>query len=152
MPRAQHGRALQVSQSELRAHQEPARQRAQAAVSVPVVAAAGEGEGVFEAVSRAPRGVSAVSGPDARLHEPAVCKLHWVLRQEGTHLRRVSPRIQNAHVPAARAVSEGAARKEGAHHSGQNHCLHERVVPVAPNLRAELRGAKSLLRKINDSC
>jgi len=52
-----------------------------------------------------------------------------------------------SHVPAARAVSEGAARKKGAYHYGANDCLHERDVPVAPDLRAELRDKKSLLRK-----
>ena len=150
VPREKHGRALQVSQPELRAREEPARQRAQAAVSVPVVAAAGEGQGVFEAASRAPCGVSEIKGPAACLHEPAVFELHRVLRQEGAPFCRVSRRIQNAHVQAARAVFEGAARKEGAHHAGANDCLHELAFPVAPKILAELRGAKSLLRKINE--
>jgi len=72
-----------------------------------------------------------------------------VLREERAPLHRVSRRIQNAHVPAARTVFERAARKEGAHHAGQNNCPHERAASVAPDIRAELRDQKSV-REINE--
>jgi len=72
-----------------------------------------------------------------------------VLHSEGAPLHRVSCRIQNAHVPVARTVFEGAARKEGAHHAGKNNRLHERAAPVAPDLRAELRDEKIVKKKHN---
>ena len=85
-----------------------------------------------------------MQGPAARLHEPTVCKLYWVLCKEGAPIHRVSRRIQNAHVQAARAVSQGVARKEGACHAGTNDRLHEWVVSITPDLHAQLWRKKSL--------